>query len=117
MTRKSGHQLTTKSRDWTSTACIPCITLLHRQADRYPLVEGLRERRDDLVGRRELHAAAAPDRRACPDAGVVEAARCVLDEAHAASALEQPEDRRVVADIGRDAEEDHLVGVESLDQP
>src|SRR3954470_5295366 len=74
------------------------------------------KRCDHRVRRDELDAARAPGRRAGGRARLVEPARRVLDEAHAAPAAQQAADRGVVADVGRDPEDDDLVGVERVEQ-
>src|SRR3954452_7752654 len=73
------------------------------------------KRGDDCVDRRELDAALAPERGAGGGAPLVEATRGVLDEEHAPSPPQEAADRRVVADVGRDAEDDDLVRVERVE--
>ena len=77
-----------------------------------PLAEG----GDHLLGGRELDAALAPGGDAGLRPRLVEAPRGVLDEDDAPAALEEAADRGVVADVGRDAEDDDLVRVERLEQ-
>src|SRR5256885_1161926 len=74
------------------------------------------ERLDRLVNRREAHPGVAPGGGARGRASVVEAARRLLDEDHRQAAHEEAADRRVVADVGGDPEEDDLVRLEPLEQ-
>ena len=76
----------------------------------------LRGRRDDLVGRREPHAGVAPARERCRSPFLGEPSRGVLDEGDAVAAREETSDRGVVADVGGDAEDDHLVRRERLEE-
>src|SRR5207237_8777535 len=71
---------------------------------------------DHLVDRGELDARVPPGGRAVRDAALVQAARGILDEAHLASTLEETADRRVVADVGGDAEDGDLVRIEPRQQ-
>src|SRR5204863_8762652 len=50
-------------------------------------------------------------------AALVQTAGGILDEAHLAAPLEEAADRRVVADVGGDAEDSDLVGIEPREQP
>src|SRR5918999_1963922 len=68
------------------------------------IAEGLLEAGDDLVCGRELDPAVAPRLRACGHTLFVETARGILDEADAAPAFEEAQDRCVVTDVGRHAE-------------
>src|SRR5437868_5460622 len=74
------------------------------------------EEREHLVNRRRYDAALTPVRQARCRALHVEAAGGILDEADAPPALEHPEDRQVVADVRGDAEDDHLLRVEPLEE-
>src|SRR5438874_13566902 len=99
----SGHQFSTNSRIQTNDPCsapIPLPTVPEPSETAYPLNEGV----DDRLGSRKLHAALAPGRRARRDTALVEPACGVLDEAHAATTVQESADRRVVADIGRHPE-------------
>src|SRR5215207_500888 len=71
---------------------------------------------EDLVDAREADAAQPPSREASRGALLVQAARRVLDERDTPPAQPEPLDRGVVADVGRDAEEDYLVGIEGLEE-
>src|SRR5437868_7061954 len=74
------------------------------------------EEREHLVNRGR-HDAALPPRGATRRRPLgIEAPGRVLDEADRPAALEHPQDRRVVADVGRDAEHDHLLRIEPLEQ-
>jgi len=70
-----------------------------------------------LVDRGEGDARLAPRSRAGGDPGVVETPGGVLDEAHAAAPFEKGANRGVVADVGRDPEDQDPVRIEPLEQP
>src|SRR5207249_334883 len=74
------------------------------------------ERLDGLVNRREAHACIAPGGGARGRACVVEPARRLLDEDDWKAAREEAANRRVVAHVGGNAEEDDLLRLEALEQ-
>src|SRR5581483_10579273 len=74
------------------------------------------KRRDDLVDRREPNAFLPPRGHAPHCALGFQAARGLLDKDHPPAAGEEAADRGVVADVGGDAEDDHLLRVEQLEQ-
>ena len=67
------------------------------------------------LARREPHAGVAPLAEARPRPLLVEPSGGILDERDPPTAAEQAHDRGVVADVGRDAEEDHLGRVERIE--
>src|ERR1700741_3884236 len=88
------------------------MSLAHRQKGKDPLAEGA----DHLAGGGKGDSALAPGWRARPGALLGEPLRGVLDERDAATALEKALDRRVIADVCRDTEDDDLVRVERVEQ-
>src|SRR5207302_5335946 len=84
----------------------------HRQARGEPLVEA----GDRLVRGRELDAAVAPGGDAGGGALRVEPSRGVLDEDYAPTARKEPADGGVVADVGRDTEDDDPLGIERIEE-
>ena len=71
------------------------------------------KRGDRIIEGCEPHPGVAPGGGAGRRAGLVEPARRLLDEATATPAGEQPADRRVVADVGGDAESTTSSGASS----
>src|SRR5436305_2896649 len=106
----SGSQVVAKSAAaWNQC---PTISASHRQRGTHPLAE----RCSRLLGCCEADAGLAPRGGAGSDPRLVDSARRVCDEGDAAPPAEQGADGSVVADVGRDAEEEDLVGVEHVEQ-
>src|SRR2546423_12256651 len=74
------------------------------------------EGRNHLVGRGEFDPRVAPVSRTGGHAVLVQASRRVLDETHLPAPLKKCTYRRVITDVGGDAEDDDLVWIEGLEQ-
>src|SRR5579884_3037083 len=107
--KASGSHVVAKSA--TAWNQCPTISVRYRQRGCHALTEG----RGRLPGRREADAAFTPGGDARRRAGLVDAARRVRDERDPAPAAEERLDGRVVAEVGRDSEEDDLVGIEQVE--
>src|SRR3954454_23974011 len=74
------------------------------------------EVRNHLVRGAERDSGVPPGARASRHTRVVEPARRVFDEPHPEAPVEETTDRRIVADVGRDAEDDDLVRIQPLEE-
>src|SRR5436190_9615849 len=90
---------------------------LRRPTKKWPTIRSLSlEEGEHRVNRGERDAALPPIGEAGGRAALVQAPGRILDEADPPSAGKHAEDRRVVADVRRNAEDEHLVGSEALEQ-